>query len=903
MFLNHLQKFLLTKNEKNNDLFFLYDKQMNRLNNTTVLPVKIGTRTYATTEHYVLSSLLKDIPQDLVLSYPLDKARQVFNYHDQEQYKKIIYEASNKFNEKKCRSIQRQDGKTIGSIARQLLKDNMDFLYKTESGPFQSVIGLTDVENVLYGYNLVGHSLLRMKHLVEKLPDLSGPMEYIFWKSHPEKEKIPAMTSPKTYRTILPKKKKPIVDDAQEEPSLNYVYEEMGENDEEYEPEEQAYNPEEVPVYTNDRVRWIATNPNSRLDDLREIGAQADFLYTMDAPLSDPFQAPADLYSRTDPLYIFKIYKATEHLVDRMKNGMDIKAFLNRPVDAILWECKVSPELFGIDPRSLGPKQRNMIYVEYWRRFMSKTIPFYSFIEKEVMYPQNLAGFIRQEYTQDLNERIGAKIKEILFASFVYQVIERSYPHVAPEMRIIVLTREMKQFTEEEYIDITDRLYHLFFEGKFLLDEEGKQRILTHEAYRLSTQEMEEALHFVPCKILSAPATDIQGTVLDPLAPADIVIDDKVFHDLYQYIYYRLLISYGSLTQDQAYEHLFHQGSMVRGDDPRLAKRLQEVVMTRKKELVKTAYLAKYEQYPQVQEMVLYSRASNNRIHEEGDDTVKLWNEIPTNPLDLELMKWVVKTIPANSNHHFEKSVHLYAFLHDLVRSLNLMKSVVGRRLQKKPLEVFFRCFYHKVRTIQQGVKVPKTKMPPEFSAYIGNTKTVHEEAIEDLWRMVFPIVYLFQQKKFDPTAWHQEAKMTMSLINKQDFIQALSRVVHCLYPEQEVSNDHFYLITQMISGKDDIPMWPDPSFEMIREVEEGESLGHLPEEIRKRLPKKKSNKKKMETVQYNIVHPSFAPLQKKIQEAFHRPAIYDPVVSRASYALAALQKETVQPRRIVFYI
>jgi len=876
---------------------------MNRLNNTTVLPVKIGNRTYATTEHYVLSSLLKDIPQDLVLSYPVDKARHVFNYYDQEQYRKIIYEASNKFNEKKCRSIQRQDGKTMGSLARQLLKDNTDFLYKTENGPFQSVIGLTDVENVLHGYNLIGHSLLRMKHLVEKLPDLSGPMEYIFWKSHPEKEKIPAMTSPKTYRTILPKKK-PIADDTQEEEE-EYVYEEMGENDEEYEseePEEQGYNPEEVPVYTNDRVRWIATNANSRLDDLREIGARADFLYTMDAPLSDPFQAPVDLYSRTDPLYIFKIYKAAEHLVDLMKNGMDIKAFLNKPVDAILWECKVSPELFGIDPRSLGPKQRHMIYVEYWHRFMSKTIPFYSFIEKEIMYPQNLAGFIRQEYAHDLNERIGAKIKEILFASFVYQVIERSYPHVAPEMRIIVLTREMKQFTEKEFVDITDRLYHLFFQGKFLLDEEGRQLILTHESYRLSAQDMEEALHFVPCKILSAPATDIQGTVLDPLAPADITIDDKVFHDLYQYLYYNLFMSYGSLTQDEAYDHLFYQGVMVRGNDPRLAKQLQEVVLTRKKELVRTTYLAKYAQYPQVQEMVLYSKASKNQIQKEGDDMVKLWNEVPTDPLDLELMKWVVKTIPASSSHHLEKSVHLYAFLHDLVRSLNLMKSVVGRRLQKKPLEVFFQCFHHKVKTIQQGIKVPKTRMPPEFLAYIRNTKTLHEEAIEDLWRMVFPLIYLFKQNKFHPAAWHQEAKMTMSSVSKQDFIHALSRVIHCLYPEQEVSNDHFYLITQMISGKDDIPMWPDPSFEMIREVEEGESLGHLPKEIRERLPKKKKSSK-METVQYNIVHPSFAPLQREIKEAFHRPAIHDAVVSRASYALAALQKETIQPRRIVFYL
>jgi hypothetical protein len=431
--------------------------------------------------------------------------------------------------------------------------------------------------------------------------------------------------------------------------------------------------------------------------------------------------------------------------------------------------------------------------------------------------------------------------------------------------------------------------------------DEGTNRILTHESYRLSLEEIDSALHFVPCKIMTTPATDIQGTILDPMAPVEITIDDKIFHDLYQYIFYRLFIFYGSLTQNEAYEHLFHQGSMIKGDDGRLEKRLTSIIQERKKQLTLESYIAKYDQYPQVQEAVLYAKATQTKL----DDTLTLWKEVPTNPLDMELMKWVVGTIPATSKQHMDKSIHLYAFLHDLVRSLNLMKSVVGRRLQKKSLDVFFQCFYHKVKTIQQGLKVPKAQMPLEFSAYIKNTKTVHEDIVVDLWKMVYPMVYLFKQKKFDVASWYKEAKMTMSLINKQDFIHALSRVIYCLYPGEEVSNDHFYLITQMISGKDDIPMWPDPSFTLIREMDETEDLAHLPEEIRRRLPRRKKSgrKKKMDNVQYNLIHPSFSAYQKQIQQAFHRPSHHDPVVSRASYALAALQKETIQPRRIVFYL
>lgn len=99
--------------------------------------------------------------------------------------------------------------------------------------------------------------------------------------------------------------------------------------------------------------------------------------------------------------------------------------------------------------------------------------------------------------------------------------------------------------------------------------------------------------------------------------------------------------------------------------------------------------------------------------------------------------------------------------------------------------------------------------------------------------------------------------------------------------------------------------MWPDPSFELIQEVEEDDAkpMAHLPEEIRRRMPKRKTAKKKMETVHYNILHPSLEGLQKQIQESFQRPSPYDPVVSRASYALAALGKELTQSSRITFYL
>lgn len=858
-----------------------------------LLPIRIGDREYPTSEHYILSSLLKDrLHKDMLLSYPADKIQDIFNQYDQEQYIKVVYDACNRFNEKKCRSIQHKGDKTIGSLARQMIRSHHDFLCKTSTNtPFRSVVGVEEEGNMLFGYNIMGHSLLRMRYILEGLPELTDQVsEYIFWKTHPED--AGPIKDPKTYKTVFPSKKKkqkpiPI---KEEEDVADYFYEAEHADDDD-DPEEPGFNPEEgVPLYSNDRVRWIATNMNSRLDDLRDVGARADFLYATETAPTDPFHISPDmeLYSRTDPLSIFKIYKAAEHLVERMKNGMDIRVFLNKPVDAILWECKISPELF--DPRSLDPRQRHTIYTEYWNKFMSKTIPYYHFIEKEILYPCNLAGFIRKEHAPVLNVRIGQKIKEVLFASFVYQVIERSYPNVAPELRIIVMNREMKKFTTEEYDEITDKLYHLFFQNKFHLDEEGGRRIMMLESFRLTTDEMEDALRFIPHKNIIQPSLDIQGTILDPMAEADIHIDGRVFHDLFQYIFYQLFIFYGGMKPSDAYQLLFHDGNMLNGNDPKLPGVLVGVVRDRRMAYASQCVQAQYRQYPQVQELFLYSKAMGFP----GEDILEM------DPLDLRLMRWVVSILPREDKmQHFERSAHLYFFIHDMVRSMGIMRSILGKRLQNKSLDLFIRCFYHKLETIAEGVRVSKPT-PPEFISYMEDTKNITGASIHSLWHTLYPLIYVFQQDKFIPSKLFHETREKYPATTKEDMVRALSKIIGCLYQEKEVPNDHFYLLVQMMSGADDIPIWPDPSFELVKEMEEGEiqPLADLPVKLRKMI-RKKPKKPKMEVVQYNIIHPSFETSQPLLREAFGTPTM----VSRASYALAALEKEIAHPRRIVFYL
>ena len=513
------------------------------------LPVRIGGRVYPTMEHYVLSSLLRDsVAQGVLVSYSKDKIQEVFNYYDQQQYERVVYDACNRFNEKKCRSVERQGKKTIGALSRDLIRSHQDFVC-ADDGPFRTMVGVIDLSGVLHGYNIMGHSLLRMKYLLSKLPELTDQVsEYIFWKTHPED--VPDF-QPKTYKAIVkrPTLKDIIQEAKQEEEVIDAFYEAEGpDDDEEVEVEE--------PVYTdNNRVRWVSA-----------VGARAsELMYATEVKPTNPFhlRSETDLYSRTEPFFIYKTHKAVDYLVSAMKNGVDIRSFLHKPVDSIIAECHIP-----LDPR-------RSIHKECWDRFMTKTVPYYSFIEKEILHPQNLAGFVRKEYAVHLNGYIGQKVREVLFASFIYQVVERSYPQVAPELRTIVMNREMKKFSPEEYEDITDKLYRLFFEGKFRMDEEGVRRLTLLESYRLTPDEVEEAIRFVPVKYVLTPYLDISKTILDPMASVDIELEGKVFHDLYQYIFYRLFIFYGATDP---YQLLFQNQEMLSGTDPKLGDVLVQLI-------------------------------------------------------------------------------------------------------------------------------------------------------------------------------------------------------------------------------------------------------------------------------------------------------------------------------------
>lgn len=833
----------------------------------------IGTQ--PTMEHYAMSVMTgKDLSRR-----GLEEARVEFNRADEDQYIRTVREACDRFNEKKCRSIvSAGNGKTIGHVARELLRKHNDFLSASDADtPFRSVAGAEDLGGAFYGYNLIGLSLLRLKRIFAKLPAIPGGLEEgIFWRVHPEQQEI-IRTKPQKHKGIVPRRgvsaKAAAVVAASaggEEGALGFLYEPDDDDDDERVGEEAGFYPDEVPVYTDRRVRWVPTSANFRVEDLRAVG---DMLYATDATPTDPLRAK--LPPEADGHYIYCVSRAADYLVGRMRGGWDVREFIDQPVDVILARSGVA---IGATPPG------------FKEAYLAKAVPHYHLIRDELAYPQNLAGFVRKAHADKLNANIGRKIREVLFASFLYQVIEKHYPRVAPQLRVVALRREAGRFSAREQEEITDKLYRLFFQGKFVVDEEGARRITLLEQGRLTEEDVSNALRFVPRKnVVEVPCLEVADTVLDPNFKLRVRIDGKDFDDLFQYAYYRLFLLYGA--QD-AYDLVAGRS----GNDPELAGALAALVEGKKDGYMLEAARAMLAQHTQTQEALAYVRATGRLAPVNAD----IWERVQPEPEDLRLMEWAASVIPGDDKHHADKSVRLFAFVRDVARSAGVMRSLLGKRVRGKSLEAFVGCFYPKLATIAAGGGTTSSSATPP-SAFVSRMKgAVAQEDIVSLWRFVAPFARAFRQKSFVPSELFREAKAQHPTATKEDAARALASVVRCLYKDgEEVPNDHFYLLTQLISGRDDAPMWPDPSYEMVVETTDDDKidLSDLSEAHRKKFPKRRRRRADaFRTVRHDIFHQDFD--EKRMRQLFG-----DKNAARASYAAHALHRQSLHPRRITFYL
>jgi len=958
----------------------------------SALSVRIDNVLYPTVEHFLLASML-DTGRDRMelLSYGnIEEVRRIFNRLDEARYFKIIEKACDEFFLKKARSTEIiGDRKTCGAEFRKKLESALyQYVIEREDVPLKTMVGM--MPN-LRGYNLVGLSLEKIRHLLSKM-DLSSNklLEDLHWRLYNDEDRVVEAREYKFDKPIPPLSKDEKADILR---GLSEAFQPMAKNP------RAAARPIHRPSRHNKSVEKEKENENKNKDDEEDVevevevevedgidvpqeeevedaewykdvfedtdmgivfdGGDEDIAVAEDAVANDVIELDETTYVPTDAaaasssmdtrkqqpflylsstayptlklqemteikphdaLSIYKMFRVADHLIQKMQAGMDIADLMGDSLDAILWKCRISPEIFGVSKSSLDPRQRRQIYIDHWNEFQSKTIRHYPLLLKEILYPGNLVGFIRKEYIDQLNPAIGVRIRNILFFSFLAQVVARSYPAISGDWVDRIILRESKKFSPDEFHKITDSLYHLFFAGKFTLAEEDTHRILLLEKNRVSLEQIEEARQFIPGFHPSTPPTSVQiiesGSVLDPLAPSRLHIHKLLFTDAFQYIYFSLYKEYGNFSNAEAYPLLFQEQTLLPGNHPLLQARLAQVIETRRYQLTEQALRRKFETYPQVREILYYLKASGTSITftSPHSDTLtdRLWKHVleeEGEQADEDLMRFVLASI----GNDFERDIFLYSFLQDFIRNVGIFRKLIGRKIGPDAMKTFLQCFYKNLLVLRTNDETTTPLKNNDDAFYKLIASNITTEAMPVVWNALSPYMDLFRTgSNMVPSQLFEESRKemfeTLTTTSTLDMmIDAMIRIISCLYnPDSEIPMDELYRIVQIMSGSNDIPKWIDSSFEDVEEVHIDPAPANykkLPETIRQFLPK--PGRKRIENVvrSYHLL-PMDLPMTtiRKIAEKLHRPSISDPIVSRVSFAISNLKKHLHNPRRLRFF-
>lgn len=869
-----------------------------------VLPFRKGKDYYPSVDHFMMASMLAR-PSDKanLLSYPdLYHAKIVYNQLDQAQYQKVLEDSCLQWYKKLCRETSLEEGKALGSRLRTLLKDTVSFSYEPDQpSPLGMMLGSYEKR----GYNLIGQVLGTLHQtLKDTTDDVPVGLEYLFWKLDGKKT-----DQNRVFRMVGKGELNPVLREEKTQKVLTNVAKDLLEEEDDMNAEVFDDGEGEVSGGTGEVVDFledVQEPPSLSFKERRQIpgrqyfteGSSKDILDTEDEGLE----------KRTNPMEVFKMMKVAEYLSNLMKGGIDIVSFMDKTVQQIFHDYNIFPEVMA-----LSPETKRYIYKDCWDMFRAKTIPFYDLIRTEVLYPSttmnNMVGELRKQKIKDLNMNVGFRIQQILFRCFLEQIVKRNYPDLDDSLLPLTVHRESLRFSADEFQNITNHLYHLFFKGSFKVEERDAVMIQFYESQRKPQEVIDDALRYVP--FLSGPGLQVRGhPLLDPMRPRRLRLHNKEFRDLFQYIYYQLFQFFGGVSPEKAYQELHHNHQLLSGDSPLLPERLHFLVQARRQELLDEALSLKWQAYPQIREILVYLKTTNQPFRFEDPldmDTTRGWmvqmEKVPVR--DQELMKVVITWVKRD----FSKSVFLYSFLKEFFGVLHLYRSLKGSKVSGETLITFLSCFFKNLVILQTyfNRSIPDCPMP--FHSWIEQGKDVGPKDIGVLWSYLYPYIYHFTLESFQPSKEFQKAKeQTANLDETQKeirIVKAFVKLANCaLAQDKPFETPELYLLAQIFSGKLRLTPWRDPTFEYVVEEEKDNAppLAHLlPKEIREKIP---MGRKKVEKRVYrqDLIHPATQHLLPLIKEELGRDTFKEDF-SQLSFAIASVIRHTTNPRRIQFFL
>lgn len=145
---------------------------------------------------------------------------------------------------------------------------------------------------------------------------------------------------------------------------------------------------------------------------------------------------------------IYEIYKTKELLLHHFQNGYDIAEFIGKSIDEIQKELPYPN--FKFDDSD-----------HIWSVYLKD--PYKHYIQFEIDYPLNLAGFIRRDFIQYFNYYLRSRFNTLMIRSYFKYLLQTDFADVIDVSKLNdYIHQQMNRLDVTNFEKLSNRLYYLY---------------------------------------------------------------------------------------------------------------------------------------------------------------------------------------------------------------------------------------------------------------------------------------------------------------------------------------------------------------------------------------------------------------------------------------------------------
>lgn len=267
---------------------------------------------------------------------------------------------------------------------------------------------------------------------------------------------------------------------------------------------------------------------------------------------------------------IAMIYKSAQYLIQHLQNGHDIVEFVGKPTQEIY--------------DSLHTMYGNIVNTppdsKLWESFLSNHKNIYEheqlkWVQLEIDYPCNLAGFIMGTYIRYFNFYLRTRFHKVMISAYFKYLIETKYStHTTKEDIQFHIDRMMRRMSTSYHEKLANKLFYLYNDPETtskldeFLDYDTRKTLYDIETQFKSQNEIEQREAFTPF-LYNAPKEQSMfiynsqeefydlfepyTTQLSPFTP-HLFLEPRL--SIMQMIFTDLISYYGNISVDKVFEHL-----------------------------------------------------------------------------------------------------------------------------------------------------------------------------------------------------------------------------------------------------------------------------------------------------------------------------------------------------------